>query len=411
MRKGYRPEKQVIALLLSMLMATSSVVNCAADEAESTQSIMQQTESETTTQTVTTTESKKSVVVKHKQKKKSKKKHKKSKQHDTKKNIKKKDTKKTKKEKAAKIIPMPKRTVRKKGCASIQKRIAQKKLNIKHAREKQKKYRALIQKDQTKRIALSKFYETYDQKVSYVGQEMTPLTKLTEQDLKMKNDLMKLAELYQDQVLSKIAATYVFGVHEMNFLQKEDAIDLNDYLKTKYIKPDNTLQENIKKLDQKIAKWKQGIKEEKRTRYFDPKDVSSISNITVDDAKEMLSDTQLYQDAASFVKAERIYHVNAVFLMGIAAHESAWGTSRRAKEDNNLTGYGVYSDDAKGINKASREEGLLATANTLHERYLSKGGSYYEGTSVADINKHYCTDNEWANAVVTYSYQLMNKLN
>lgn len=383
-------------------MATSSGVSCVADEAESTQSTMQQTESETTTQTVTTTENKERVVVKHKQKKKSKKKHKKSKQHNIKKNVKKKE---------AKIILMPKRTIRKKGCVSIQKRINQKKLNIKHAREKQKKYKTLIQKDQTRRIALSKFYETYDQKVSYVGQEMTPLTKLTEQDLKMKNDLMKLAELYQDQELSEIAATYVFGVHEMNFLQKEETINLNDYLKTKYIQPDNTLQENIKKLDQKIAQWKQDIKKEKKTRYFDPKDVSSISNITVSDAKEMLSGTQLYQDATSFVKAERIYHVNAVFLMGIAAHESAWGTSRRAKEDNNLTGYGVYSNDAKGINKASREEGLLATANTLHERYLSKGGSYYEGTSAADINKHYCTDNEWAGAVVTYSYQLMNKLN
>lgn len=383
-------------------MATSSGVSCVADEAESTQSTMQQTESETTTQTVTTTENKERVVVKHKQKKKSKKKHKKSKQHNIKKNVKKKE---------AKIILMPKRTIRKKGCVSIQKRINQKKLNIKHAREKQRKYKTLIQKDQTRRIALSKFYETYDQKVSYVGQEMTPLTKLTEQDLKMKNDLMKLAELYQDQELSEIAATYVFGVHEMNFLQKEETINLNDYLKTKYIQPDNTLQENIKKLDQKIAQWKQDIKKEKKTRYFDPKDVSSISNITVSDAKEMLSGTQLYQDATSFVKAERIYHVNAVFLMGIAAHESAWGTSRRAKEDNNLTGYGVYSNDAKGINKASREEGLLATANTLHERYLSKGGSYYEGTSAADINKHYCTDNEWAGAVVTYSYQLMNKLN
>lgn len=402
MRKGYRPEKQFIVLLLSVLMATSSGVSCVADEAESTQSTMQQTESETTTQTVTTTENKERVVVKHKQKKKSKKKHKKSKQHNIKKNVKKKE---------AKIILMPKRTIRKKGCVSIQKRINQKKLNIKHAREKQKKYKTLIQKDQTRRIALSKFYETYDQKVSYVGQEMTPLTKLTEQDLKMKNDLMKLAELYQDQELSEIAATYVFGVHEMNFLQKEETINLNDYLKTKYIQPDNTLQENIKKLDQKIAQWKQDIKKEKKTRYFDPKDVSSISNITVSDAKEMLSGTQLYQDATSFVKAERIYHVNAVFLMGIAAHESAWGTSRRAKEDNNLTGYGVYSNDAKGINKASREEGLLATANTLHERYLSKGGSYYEGTSAANINKHYCTDNEWASAVVTYSYQLMNKLN
>lgn len=402
MRKGYRPEKQFIVLLLSVLMATSSGVSCVADEAESTQSTMQQTESETTTQTETITENKERVVVKHKQKKKSKKKHKKSKQHNIKKNVKKKE---------AKIILMPKRTIRKKGCVSIQKRINQKKLNIKHAREKQKKYKTLIQKDQTRRIALSKFYETYDQKVSYVGQEMTPLTKLTEQDLKMKNDLMKLAELYQDQELSEIAATYVFGVHEMNFLQKEETINLNDYLKTKYIQPDNTLQENIKKLDQKIAQWKQDIKKEKKTRYFDPKDVSSISNITVSDAKEMLSGTQLYQDATSFVKAERIYHVNAVFLMGIAAHESAWGTSRRAKEDNNLTGYGVYSNDAKGINKASREEGLLATANTLHERYLSKGGSYYEGTSAADINKHYCTDNEWAGAVVTYSYQLMNKLN
>lgn len=402
MRKGYRPEKQFIVLLLSVLMATSSGVSCVADEAESTQSTMQQTESETTTQTVTTTENKERVVVKHKQKKKSKKKHKKSKQHNIKKNVKKKE---------AKIILMPKRTIRKKGCVTIQKRINQKKLNIKHAREKQKKYKTLIQKDQTRRIALSKFYETYDQKVSYVGQEMTPLTKLTEQDLKMKNDLMKLAELYQDQELSEIAATYVFGVHEMNFLQKEETINLNDYLKTKYIQPDNTLQENIKKLDQKIAQWKQDIKREKKTRYFDSKDVSSISNITVSDAKEMLSGTQLYQDATSFVKAERIYHVNAVFLMGIAAHESAWGTSRRAKEDNNLTGYGVYSNDAKGINKASREEGLLATANTLHERYLSKGGSYYEGTSAADINKHYCTDNEWAGAVVTYSYQLMNKLN
>lgn len=402
MRKGYRPEKQFIVLLFSVLMATSSGVSCVADEAESTQSTMQQTESETTTQTVTTTENKERVVVKHKQKKKSKKKHKKSKQHNIKKNVKKKE---------AKIILMPKRTIRKKGCVSIQKRINQKKLNIKHAREKQKKYKTLIQKDQTRRIALSKFYETYDQKVSYVGQEMTPLTKLTEQDLKMKNDLMKLAELYQDQELSEIAATYVFGVHEMNFLQKEETINLNDYLKTKYIQQDNTLQGNIKKLDQKIAQWKQDIKKEKKTRYFDPKDVSSISNITVSDAKEMLSGTQLYQDATSFVKAERIYHVNAVFLMGIAAHESAWGTSRRAKEDNNLTGYGVYSNDAKGINKASREEGLLATANTLHERYLSKGGSYYEGTSAADINKHYCTDNEWASAVVTYSYQLMNKLN
>ncbi|MBD9250505.1 MAG: hypothetical protein EGS01_07675, partial [Cronobacter sakazakii] len=33
-----------------------------------------------------------------------------------------------------------------------------------------------------------------------------------------------------------------------------------------------------------------------------------------------------------------------VRVTAIAVHESAWGTSRRAQEDHNLTGYGVYSD-------------------------------------------------------------------
>ena len=107
---------------------------------------------------------------------------------------------------------------------------------------------------------------------------------------------------------------------------------------------------------------------------------------------------------------EEKYHVNAVFLMGIAAHESAWGTSRRAREDNNLTGYGVTSDHAKGINKSTKEAGLLATAETLHEKYLTSGGSYYVGTSAAAVNKHYCVGGEWAAAVVKNAYLLMNRL-
>ena len=97
-------------------------------------------------------------------------------------------------------------------------------------------------------------------------------------------------------------------------------------------------------------------------------------------------------------------------LMGIAAHESAWGTSRRAREDNNLTGYGVTSDHAKGINKSTKEAGLLATAETLHEKYLTPSGSYYVGTSAAAVNKHYCVGGEWAAAVVKNAYLLMNRL-
>lgn len=275
----------------------------------------------------------------------------------------------------------------------------------KRSRLRQKKKKQLIiRKKQLKKIRKQKLR----------GQKITPLTKISEEDDALRNRLFSLANTFHDDQLRKIASEYVFGVRDLNFedlLNEDDTIDLNTYLKGKYIAPTQNMQIGIKNKDQEIQKLKKQIKEEKKTRFFDPKNVNSISNITVDDAKKMLSGTQLYPEAEAFVKAERIHHVNAVFLMGIAAHESAWGTSRRAREDNNLTGYGVYSDSAKGINKPSKEEGLLATAETLHERYLTPGGSYYEGTSVADVNKHYCVGNEWAGAVVGYAYQLMNKLN
>ena len=273
-------------------------------------------------------------------------------------------------------------------------------------------------KENNKKEALQRFYQQYpterEATMKLRGQKITPLTKISEEDDALRNRLFSLANTFHDDQLRKIASEYVFGVRDLNFedmLNEDDTIDLNTYLKGKYIAPTQNMQIGIKNKDQEIQKLKKQIKEEKKTRFFDPKNVNSISNITVDDAKKMLSGTQLYPEAEAFVKAERIHHVNAVFLMGIAAHESAWGTSRRAREDNNLTGYGVYSDSAKGINKPSKEEGLLATAETLHERYLTPGGSYYEGTSVADVNKHYCVGNEWAGAVVGYAYQLMNKLN
>ena len=170
------------------------------------------------------------------------------------------------------------------------------------------------------------------------------------------------------------------------------------------------MEQKIKKINKQIKQLRKQISKEKQTRYFNPNNVSLLSHITVDDAKHMLEGTALYADAKAYVKAEEKYHVNAVFLMGIAAHESAWGTSRRAREDNTLTGYGVTSDSAKGINKATKEEGLLTTAKTLHEKYLTPGGSYYCGTSAQAVNKHYCVGGEWAAAVVNDAYQLMNQL-
>lgn len=419
------------------MMATVNPVY--ADEmAEST--ITTTTEATTTETKPTTTEHKKETH--HKEESKKKKKEKK-KQSNKKKNQKKKKktdkknsskSKKAKKEKKTTSIPMPKRAVKKKGCDTVQKKIAkmqkqtvQMRKKIKKLKKDQKEIQSKIEVETNKKEIMQQFYKQYpterEAKMMLCGQKITPLTKVTKKDEKLRNQLLSLANTFHDDQLRNVASQYVFGIRELDFEDlindnKNDTFDLNAYLKGKYIAPTQNMKQEIKQKDQEIQKLKKDIpklqkqiRKEKKTRFFDPKNVNSISNITVDDAKRMLSGTALYPEAEAFVKAERIHHVNAVFLMGIAAHESAWGTSRRAREDNNLTGYGVYSDSAKGINKPSKEEGLLATAETLHERYLTPGGSYYEGTSVADVNKHYCVGNEWAGAVVGYAYQLMNKLN
>ncbi len=75
-----------------------------------------------------------------------------------------------------------------------------------------------------------------------------------------------------------------------------------------------------------------------------------------------------------------------------------------------MSGFGLRSVNANGINKSTKEAGLLATAETLHEKYLTSGGSYYVGTSAAAVNKHYCVGGEWAAAVVKNAYLLMNRL-
>lgn len=317
---------------------------------------------------------------------------------------------------------MPKRSIKIKGCKSIRDRIRKLKKKIQIQEKKKKMLEQRIQTEKEKSVALEQFYQKLnqykaDQAVNgiFLGKKMTPVTKLTKQDRALRKDLCDLASVFSDPNFYRIANEYVFGFQENDFsdilnLKEETLFDLNSYLKQYEISSFSEIEKEVKNIDQKISTYKERVKKEKEERFFDPNNVSSVSNITVDDAKKMLDGTALYQEAESFVKAERLYNVNAVFLMGIAAHESAWGTSRRAREDNNLTGYGVYSDSSKGINKQTKEEGLLATAETLHERYLTKGGSYYEGTSITDVNKHYCVGDEWASAVANYAYQLMKKI-
>ena len=389
--------RRVMTAFMCAIM-TMSVIPVNADD---TQVAKAQQEMESTVKTETTTEMSTQSTTKTEKKKTSRKK----KTKITKKKISK-DKNGKKSDNEEKVVPMPTQVISKSSTQAMERRISSKQEKIAKLRKENAKIFKQMKLEAKKEETLKTFYEKYTAnskaEIALFGQEITPAMKISKKDEAMRDDLYELADLFGDKQLNTLAGKYVFGINHPDF---ETVLDKNEK-----ILPEKPMQQKIATINKKIKQLKKDISKENQTRYFNPNNVSLLSHITVDDAKQMLKGTALYADAKAYVKAEEKYHVNAVFLMGIAAHESAWGTSRRAREDNNLTGYGVTSDSAKGINKATKEEGLLTTAKTLHEKYLTAGGSYYAGTSAEDVNKHYCVGGEWAAAVVNDAYQLMNQL-
>jgi beta-N-acetylglucosaminidase len=149
---------------------------------------------------------------------------------------------------------------------------------------------------------------------------------------------------------------------------------------------------------------------------YNRENVTSISHVTKSEMKEVLLNTtgakSMLHLSDTFVEAEEKYGVNAFFMAGIVALESGFATSRRAVEDNNLTGYEVYSDDSEGKLFSSQQESILQTARHLSENYLKEGASYYKGLSVDSIQVNYCPDEDvdknWEGKVNQLSSSFLN---
>ena len=140
-------------------------------------------------------------------------------------------------------------------------------------------------------------------------------------------------------------------------------------------------------------------------------DLRVASNATAEDIDKMLEGTALHGLGNAFVEAEKKYNVNALYMMGLAALESAWGTSGYAIYRNNL--YGWNSVDSNPDNATyfkSKEEATLYVASKLQKNYLTRGGAYFEGYSPRAIDVHYCTDKQHADKIVNIVSNLVEKL-
>lgn len=120
-------------------------------------------------------------------------------------------------------------------------------------------------------------------------------------------------------------------------------------------------------------------------------DVSQPSGVTASDL-ELVTKGGLVGLEDAFVKAEQDYGVNCLFVMAIAAHESANGTM--CFKPNNMFGFGSsgFSSKAECIDVVSR---------ALANNYLSPSGSLYSGKTISSVNKRYAASTTWDDKVAS----------
>lgn len=125
------------------------------------------------------------------------------------------------------------------------------------------------------------------------------------------------------------------------------------------------------------------------------------SGFTAERFERAFAGTPLAGIGEALVEAEQATGINALILAAICAHESGWGTSRLARDKNNLAGLGAYDGQeySAGIRFDSRADSIMYLARLLATHY-APGGKYFGGSfDLTGVGVRYASDPAWARKV------------
>jgi hypothetical protein len=113
--------------------------------------------------------------------------------------------------------------------------------------------------------------------------------------------------------------------------------------------------------------------------------ITEKSGLTAEELEALVAGTELEGLGYPFYQMEQEYLVNAVFALSVAQLESGYGTSRMAREDNNIFGM-------MGRVYQHKEENVGAFGELIKYHYFGRGL-----TTLESINTVYCPNSyEWA---------------
>ncbi len=122
----------------------------------------------------------------------------------------------------------------------------------------------------------------------------------------------------------------------------------------------------------------------------------SPSYLTVEDLDRFLRSTALGGTGQVFLEAEANFGVNARFLVGLAAVESAFGASEPARSRHNLFGIA-------GGSWGSREAAIEGGAAYITRNFLRPTGVFYRGATLSGMNVFYAESSTWGTHVAQWA--------
>lgn len=135
------------------------------------------------------------------------------------------------------------------------------------------------------------------------------------------------------------------------------------------------------------------------------------SNITIEELQKGFANTNMQGLEQYFINAENETGINAIYLAGLATHESGWNTSDFARERNNLFGWQSYDSNLNATKRfASKEESIMTVARALKKMYLSENGCYFNGYKISDISKRYASDKQHDQKVFRNMQKIVDKI-
>lgn len=113
-----------------------------------------------------------------------------------------------------------------------------------------------------------------------------------------------------------------------------------------------------------------------------------------------------------FIQAEKETGINALYLAGLAVHESGWNTSKFAEKRNNLFGWQAYDNDLdKTKYFESKGECILFVAERIKTLYLNENGMFHNGYTMESISSRYASDKEHSKKVYKNIEKILDKIN